>query len=86
MSSFAENCTDTVIVALIWFAAIFGYTLGGALTYRFHESMYPGVCEAGDHSRQACGIDAADESVLMGVLWPIGLPITAAMYAARHTP
>lgn len=52
------------------FLAIFMYTVGYAMTYRLHETLYPGR-----------GDNLSDDSHNIAVFWPVGLPITAALYA-----
>ena len=54
------------------------YAFAGALTYRYHESLYPGS----DSAMLACG-ERNNGSIELGVFWPIGLPVTLGLHAAR---
>jgi hypothetical protein len=67
-------------VCAILMAIVFTYTLGGIGTTRLHEHRFPGeavMCETYNGKR-----DCFNGSNQMGFLWPIGLPITLAVYVA----
>ena len=57
---------------------IVAYVFMGAMTYRYHESLYPG-----SDSVMTCSDDPNNGSVELGVFWPIGLPVTLGLHAAR---
>ena len=50
------------------------YTFAGVMTYRYHEVFYPGGSTNNSNS---------NASELIGLFWPIGLPATIGIHAAR---
>ena len=64
----------------IGMSVLTAYTVVALLTYRLHENIFPGDGGHGAPGDCTCGSEA------LGVLWPIGLPITAAFYLVRDAP
>lgn len=64
------------------------YTFAGMMTYRYHEMLYPGATPDTralwpGHETHGHELHNPNVSKGVGVLWPIGLPITLGLHAAR---
>ena len=66
---------------------IVAYTFVGVMTYRYHERLYPGGrpnAKATWDSHLGYGHPSeVDSSPWVGIAWPIGLPVTFGLHAAR---
>ena len=56
---------------------IAAYAFTGMVTYSYHERLFPGAGWVWNAA------DSDDWSKLVGTLWPIGLPVTLGLHAAR---